>query len=88
LEKHHNQAVVLDFKGGKFVDRDAVRFLSKQADVLTGVRLDHLRGIVVELGPVATPDSFRGSPAASAHGLTRLPLAPGGSNALSHVTGN
>jgi ABC-type transporter Mla MlaB component len=28
LEKHHNQAVVLDLKGVKLVDRDAVRFLA------------------------------------------------------------
>ena len=58
LEKHHNQAVVLDLKGVKLVDRDAARFLSKQADVLTRVHLDHLRGIDVELGPVATPAGF------------------------------
>jgi ABC-type transporter Mla MlaB component len=29
LEKHHNQAVVLDLKGVKLVDRDAVRFLAR-----------------------------------------------------------
>jgi ABC-type transporter Mla MlaB component len=28
LEKHHNQAVVLDLNGVKLVDRDAVRFLA------------------------------------------------------------
>ena len=77
LEKHHNQAVVLDLKGVKLVDRDAVRFLSKQADVLTRVHLDHPRGIDVELGPVATPDSFRGSPAASAHDAHSIAVGAG-----------
>ena len=28
LEKHHNQAVALDLKGVKLVDRDAVEFLA------------------------------------------------------------
>ena len=77
MEKHDNQAVVLDLKGVKLVDQDAARFLSKQADVLTRVRLDHLRGIDVELGPVATPDSFRGSPAASAHGAHSIAVGAG-----------
>jgi ABC-type transporter Mla MlaB component len=31
LEKHHNQAIVLDLKGVKLVDRDAVRFLARFA---------------------------------------------------------
>ena len=77
MEKHHNQAVVLDLKGVKLVDRDAVRFLAKQADVLTRVHLDHPRGIAVELGPVATPDSFRGSPAASAHDAHSIAVGAG-----------
>lgn len=54
-----------------------MRFFAKQADVLTRVHLDHPRGIDVELGPVATPDSFRGSPAASAHDAHSIAVGAG-----------